>query len=86
MDNPTAVYISYLGLSPALYTSIPVLGPLIYIANTMIVGLLMWFGPLCPVQFGALLSIAGASIQVAGCWLAPHARNRKLSKNPRYVR
>lgn len=69
-----AVYISYLGLSPAQYAWIPAAGSVVYIVSTSYCRrLLARFGPVRTVQFGALLSLGGALIQVAGCWFAPLA-------------
>lgn len=69
-----AVYISYLGLSPTQYAWIPAAGSVVYIVSTtQCRRLLARIGPVRTVQIGALLSLGGALIQVAGCWLAPFA-------------
>jgi DHA1 family bicyclomycin/chloramphenicol resistance-like MFS transporter len=66
------VYISYLGLSPALYGWIPAGGSLVYIGSTtMCRRLLRRHGPWHTVKIGAALSLGGAAIQALGCWLAP---------------
>ncbi len=66
------VYIGYLGWSPAWYGWIPAGGSLVYIfSTTMCRRLLRRHGPVRTVQLGAALSIAGASVQALGCWLAP---------------
>ncbi|KLN52991.1 multidrug effflux MFS transporter [Variovorax paradoxus] len=68
------VYIGYLGWSPAMYGWIPAGGSLVYIFSTTLCRrLLRRHGPVHTVQLGAALSIAGASIQALGCWLAPHS-------------
>lgn len=68
------VYIGYLGWSPAMYGWIPAGGSLVYIfSTTMCRHLLRKYGPVHTVQLGATLSIAGATIQALGCWLAPHS-------------
>ena len=67
------VYISYLGLSPGWYGWIPAGGSLVYIFSTMLCRrLLRRHGAVRSVQFGSLLSISGALVQTAGCWLLPH--------------
>jgi MFS transporter, DHA1 family, multidrug resistance protein len=66
------VYIGYLGWSPAWYGWIPAGGSLVYIfSTTMCRRLLRRHGPVRTVQLGASLSMAGATIQALGCWLAP---------------
>jgi DHA1 family bicyclomycin/chloramphenicol resistance-like MFS transporter len=68
------VYIGYLGWSPAMYGWIPAGGSLVYIfSTTMCRRLLRKYGLVHTVQLGATLSIAGATIQALGCWLAPHS-------------
>ncbi|MDQ0569488.1 DHA1 family bicyclomycin/chloramphenicol resistance-like MFS transporter [Variovorax paradoxus] len=68
------VYIGYLGWSPAMYGWIPAGGSLVYIFSTTLCRrLLRKRGPVRTVQLGAVLSIAGATIQALGCWLAPHS-------------
>lgn len=68
------VYIGYLGWSPAMYGWIPAGGSLVYIFSTTLCRrLLRKHGPVRTVQLGATLSMAGASIQALGCWLAPHS-------------
>jgi DHA1 family bicyclomycin/chloramphenicol resistance-like MFS transporter len=68
------VYIGYLGWSPAMYGWIPAGGSLVYIFSTTLCRrLLRKHGPVRTVQLGATLSMAGASIQALGCWLAPYS-------------
>jgi len=68
------VYIGHLGWSPAMYGWIPAGGSLVYIFSTTLCRrLLRKHGPVRTVQLGATLSMAGASIQALGCWLAPHS-------------
>lgn len=70
----SGVYIGYFGWSPSAYGWIPAGGSLVYIFST--IGcrrLLRRFGPLRTVQLGAVLSVSGALVQVAGCALAPQA-------------
>lgn len=68
------VYISYLGLSPALYGWIPAGGSLVYIFSTTLCRrLLARMGAVRAVQMGSLLSLAGPLVQALGCWLAPLA-------------
>ena len=66
------VYIGHLGLSPASYGWIPAGGSLVYILGTTACRrLLRRHGALRSVQAASLLSLAGATVQVLGCWLAP---------------
>ena len=66
------VYIGYLGFTPSQYGWIPAAGSLVYIGSTIACRrLLRRFGAVRSVQYGALLSLAGASVQILGCWLAP---------------
>lgn len=66
------VYISYLGLAPSLYGWVQAGSSLVYIIGTVACRrLLHRFGPVSSVQGAALLSLAGAAVQVLGCWLAP---------------
>ena len=66
------VYIGYLGLTPSLYAWVPAGSSLVYIIGTVACRrMLHRFGPVRSVQGAALLSLAGASIQALGCWLAP---------------
>ena len=66
------VYISYLGLSPALYGWIPAGGSLVYIFSTTLCRrLLTRRGAVRTVQLGSLLSLAGPLVQALGCWLLP---------------
>lgn len=66
------VYIGYLGMAPSLYGWVPAGSSLVYIIGTVACRrLLHRFGPARSVQGAALLSLAGAAIQVLGCWLAP---------------
>jgi DHA1 family bicyclomycin/chloramphenicol resistance-like MFS transporter len=68
------VYISYLGLSPALYGWIPAGGSLVYILSTLMCRrLLRHYGPVRAVQMGSWLSLAGPLVQALGCSLAPLA-------------
>ena len=66
------VYISYLGLSPALYGWIPAGGSLVYIFSTVLCRrLLTHVGAVRAVQMASLLSLAGPMVQALGCWLVP---------------
>ncbi|GAB2454269.1 Bcr/CflA family multidrug efflux MFS transporter [Comamonas humi] len=66
------VYIGYLGMAPSLYGWVPAGSSLVYILGTVACRrLLHRVGPVRSVQGAALLSLAGAAIQVLGCWLAP---------------
>ena len=66
------VYIGYIGLSPVWYGLIPGGGSLVYIISTTLCRrLLHRIGPMRTEQIGAVLSLAGASIQALGCLLLP---------------
>lgn len=66
------VYIGHLGLEPARFGWVLAGSSLVYIVSTTACRrLLHRFGPVRSVQGAALLSLAGASIQALGCWLAP---------------
>ena len=66
------VYIGYLGFSPALYGWIPAGGSLVYVFSTTLCRrLLHRVGAVRAVQIGSMLSVAGALIQLLGCWLLP---------------
>lgn len=66
------VYIGYLGFSPAMYGWIPAGGSLVYVFSTTLCRrLLHRVGAVRAVQIGSMLSVAGALIQLLGCWLLP---------------
>jgi len=66
------VYIGYFGFSPSEYGWIPAGASLVYIVSTFSCRrLLRRFGPVRAVQIGASLSLAGALVQIGGCWLVP---------------
>lgn len=66
------VYIGLLGLAPARYGWVLAGSSAVYIGSTLACRrLLHRVGPVRSVQGAALLSLAGAAIQVLGCWLAP---------------
>lgn len=69
-----AIYVEYLGLSPLAYGWIPASGSLVYIfSTTWCRHLLMRHSAVRAVQWGSLLSLAGALIQLAaGVW-TPHS-------------
>lgn len=69
-----AIYVEYLGLSPLAYGWIPASGSLVYIfSTTWCRHLLARHSAVRAVQWGSLLSLAGALIQfAAGVW-TPHS-------------
>ncbi|WOP15532.1 MFS transporter [Ottowia sp. SB7-C50] len=80
------VYITLLGLSPALYGWIPAGGSLVYIASTQLCRrLLRHRGAVRTVQLGALSSVSGGLMQVAGWLLWPGAAWPLLAGHAVYV-